>query len=116
MKLITVLIIGFLFWSANVLAAEVHIQLGVDGMSCPFCVFGIEKQLKKIDGVEDVKSDLAEGKFWVRVSGADVLSEDAARLLLEDAGFTLRSFETHVPASKLHQKNKNGENESGQDE
>ncbi len=108
MKLITVLMFSFMLWSANAFAGEVHIQLGVDGMSCPFCVFGIEKQLQKVDGIEDVQSDLAQGKFWVKATGTDVLSEDAARLLLEDAGFSLRSFETHQPASNLHQKNKNG--------
>jgi copper chaperone len=115
-KLLTVLIISFMLWSANVFAGEVHIQLGVDGMSCPFCVFGIEKQLKKINGVEDIKSDLAEGKFWVKATGTDVLSEDNARTLLEDAGFTLRSFEVHEPAGNAHQETANGAGESGQDE
>jgi len=105
-----------MLWGANALAGEAHFLLGVDGMSCPFCVYGIEKQLKKVDGVLEVTADLAQGNIWVEASGADVLSEDSARLLLEDAGFTLRSFEVHNPASYQHEKNERRKNESGQDE
>jgi len=110
-----------LLWGANVLAGETHFLLSVDGMSCPFCVYGIEKQLRKIDGVEDVSTDLARGNIWVEASGADVLSEEGARLLLEEAGFTLRSFEVHKPAQHEpkkdeHGKNQQGKNKSRQDE
>ena len=111
MKLIIVLMTVFMLWSANALAGEVHILLGVDGMNCPFCVYGIEKRLKKIDGVEDVSADLAEGNIWVEATGADVLSEDDARMLLEEAGFTLRAYEVHQGAANEH-----GKNEFRQDE
>ncbi len=116
MKLIIVLMAVFMSWSANALAGEAHYHLGVDGMSCPFCVYGIEKRLKKIDGVENVSADLAQGNIRVEASGADVLTEDNARLLLEDAGFTLRSFEVHHSGSHDHKKDKHGKKESGQDE
>ncbi len=116
MKLMTVLIIVFMLWGTNVLAGEAHFLLGVDGMSCPFCVYGIEKRLRKIDGVEDVSADLVQGNIWVEATGADVLSEDGARLLLEEAGFTLRSFEVHQPAKYEAKKDEHGKNESGQDE
>ena len=116
MKAITVLMTVLMLWGANALAGEVHFLLGVDGVSCPFCVYGIEKQLKKIEGVVGVTADLVQGNIWVEASGADVLSEPDARLLLEDAGFTLRSFEVHKPASNKHEKNESLENASGQDE
>ena len=115
-KLITVLMTVFMLWGANVLAGEAHFLLGVDGMSCPFCVYGIEKRLKKIDGVEDVSADLAQGNIWVEATGADVLSEDSARSLLEDAGFTLRTFEVHQLGKHEPKKDEHGKNESGQDE
>ena len=31
------------------------VTVGVDGMSCPFCAFGVEKRLKKVDGAGSVK-------------------------------------------------------------
>jgi len=95
MKLTTIFMSVLLLWSAHTLAGETHILLGVDGMACPFCAYGIEKQLKKIKGVGDVSTDLPQGKIWVEASGNDVLSEEGARTLLKDAGFTLRSFEMH---------------------
>ena len=110
-KLITVLMMVFMLWSANALTGETHFLLGVDGMSCPFCVYGIEKRLNKIEGVEDVRADLAQGNIWVEATGADVLSEDDARSLLEEAGFTLRSFEVHQATVNEHQKNESGQHE-----
>ena len=116
MKFLTALMMVFLLGGTNVFAGETHFLLGVDGMSCPFCVYGIEKRLRKIEGVEDVRADLAQGNIWVEASGADVLSEDSARLLLEDAGFTLRTFEVHQPGNHEPKKDEHGKNESGQDE
>ncbi len=111
MKLIFPFLATLILWSGALFGGEVHFHLGVDGMSCPFCVYGIEKRLKKIDGVEDVSADLAQGNIWVEATGADVLSEDGARLVLEEAGFTLRSFEVHKP-----EKHEPEKNEAGQDE
>ncbi len=102
MKSIVVLIMALMFWAPVASAAETHILLGVNGMSCPFCVFGIEKQLKKIEGVEAVSTDLPHGEVWVETTGKDVLTEDVARDLLKDAGFTLRSYETHEGAKPDH--------------
>jgi mercuric ion binding protein len=115
-KLITALMTVFMLWSANALAGEVHILLGVDGMSCPFCVYGIEKRLKKIDGIGNVRVDLAQGNIWVEASGADVLSENDARLLLQEAGFTLRAYEVHQGATHEQGENEHGKNEFGQNE
>ena len=111
MKLILPFLATLVLWSSALLAGEAHFLLGVDGMSCPFCVYGIEKRLKKIDGVEEVSADLAQGNIWVEATGADVLSEDGARLVLEQAGFTLRSFEMHKPAKHEAEKNKSGQDE-----
>jgi len=77
-------------------------------MSCPFCVYGIEKRLKNIDGVEEIRTDLARGEIRVDATSADVLSENDARLLLEEAGFTLRSFEVHKPARHEPKKDEHG--------
>jgi mercuric ion binding protein len=110
-KLMPVLMTVLMLWGTSVVAAETHILLGVDGMSCPFCVYGIEKQLKKIDDVGEVRVDLAQGEIWVETTGTDVLSEEDARLLLENAGFTLRSFEVHQPGDHEPEKNESGQHE-----
>lgn len=68
-------------------------ELGVDGLSCPFCVYGIEKELASIDGVETMDVDIENGVLVVHVRPGATLDEGAARRATEDAGFTLRSFE-----------------------
>lgn len=66
--------------------------IGVDGLACPFCAYGIEKQLNRIAGVEVVSTDIESGTVSVTMEEGIVLEESAARKAVEDAGFTLRSF------------------------
>lgn len=47
-------------------AAGTHYEMRVDGLACPFCAYGIEKKLKAIDGVSDIKVDLDKGLVSVK--------------------------------------------------
>ena len=40
-----------LIWNVAAFAAGTEYQLRVDGLACPFCAYGIEKKLKKTEGV-----------------------------------------------------------------
>jgi mercuric ion binding protein len=66
--------------------------LEVNGLGCPFCVFGIEKQLRRIDGVESISTDIKNGTVIVTVQAGVVLDEADAKQAIEDAGFTMRGF------------------------
>ncbi len=62
----------------------------VDGLSCPFCTYGLEKQLKKVAGVESVSIDMKGGKAIVSMHhGVD---DHALRQAVERAGFTARNI------------------------
>ena len=67
--------------------------LGIDGLSCPFCAYGIEKELASLEGVEQLGIDIGEGLVTVHMAEGAVLDETTARKATEDAGFSLRSFE-----------------------
>jgi len=67
-------------------------SLKADGLSCPFCAYGIEKQLGNIAGVESVATDIKSGTVTVSMAAGASLDESAARRAVEKAGFTLRSF------------------------
>ena len=67
--------------------------IGVDGLACPFCAYGIEKQLSRIAGVETVLTDIESGTVAVTMAEGAALEEAAAAKAVDDAGFTLRSFE-----------------------
>ncbi len=78
-----------------------QIQVTVLGMSCPFCAYGVEQKLKKLDGVVELTVELASGlATLVMEDGADV-SNDVLRKTVEDAGFDAakitRNFESEYP-------------------
>ena len=51
------LLVGLAQINAEVSAEErnrVYV-VGIDGLACPFCAYGIEKQIQKLEGVEQVE-------------------------------------------------------------
>ena len=81
-----------LILSASALAAGPQYTLGVKGVACPYCAFGVEKRLNKIDGVEDVVVDIGDSVVRVSMAEGTNLTEPKARKAVEEAGFTLHSF------------------------
>ena len=57
--------------STAALAAPQAYKLRVDGLACPFCAYGIEKQLSRIEGVKQIEVDIRTGTVAViMVDGA----------------------------------------------
>ncbi len=67
----------------------------VDGLACPFCAYGIEKQILALEGVQTVETDIKSGTVTVTMAPGLTLDEDAARKAVEAAGFTMRGFKRH---------------------
>ncbi|MBN8645391.1 MAG: heavy-metal-associated domain-containing protein [Planctomycetes bacterium] len=66
----------------------------VNGMGCPLCATNIDKQLKRVPGVKDVKVDLGSGMVTVGLlPGATHPSPARLGDAVEDAGFTLVKIE-----------------------
>tara|TARA_R110000868_G_scaffold80512_8_gene228771 strand:+ start:158 stop:538 length:381 start_codon:yes stop_codon:yes gene_type:complete len=63
-----------------------------DGLACPFCAYGIEKRVQKLDGVVSVSTDIASGKVIIDVQSETELKEAAVNEAVNKAGFTMRSF------------------------
>lgn len=64
-----------------------------DGLACPFCAYGIEKQIQRIDGVESVSTDIKSGTVVITMTPGRTLEEADAQRAVEAAGFTMRRFE-----------------------
>jgi len=78
-----------LLLSSGAGAADVEVvDIAVQGMSCPFCVYNVEKKLRALDGVETAEVDLKQGR--ARVTMKPGVQTDQARLrqAIIDAGFT----------------------------
>ena len=65
-------------------------DMRVDGVACPYCAYGIEKKLRKIDGVKSVDIDLEQGVVSVCTSDTVAFSDERLTELFNDAGFTYR--------------------------
>ncbi len=81
-----------LFANATVFAKQINLQ--VDGVTCPFCVASSKKQLKKIDGVTSVDSDLENGLIKVCAADDTSLDDDMLKQLFLDQGFVYRGQES----------------------
>jgi len=54
-------------------------NLYVDGLACPFCAYGIEKQLSKIEGVEKIDIDIGAGAVTVTMARGAKLDAPTGR-------------------------------------
>ena len=78
-----------------------QIEVTILGMSCPFCAYGAEQKLKRLEGVEELTVELEAGLATLTmVEGADV-SNEVLQKTVEKAGFEVakitRNFESEYP-------------------
>ncbi|MFQ5535795.1 MAG: heavy-metal-associated domain-containing protein, partial [Sphingomonadales bacterium] len=85
-------VIAVLLSISNLAWAGETYRLKVDGLACPFCAYGIEKELSRLDGVESAKTDIKSGTVIVTMSPGATLDEAAAKRAVKAAGFTMRGF------------------------
>ncbi len=74
-------------------AAPTQYQLRIDGLACPFCAYGIEKELNRTEGVAAIAIDINAGIVTVTMNQGASMTEAKADQIVKDAGFTLRAFE-----------------------
>ncbi len=67
---------------------RVFIKIEIKGLACPYCAFGMEKELKKISGVDSVDIELKEGLAYISTPLAQKPTEEALKKIIEEAGFT----------------------------
>ncbi len=90
----TGLVLGLMLFAATAAVADSHVyKLYVDGLACPFCAYGVEKQVGGLDNVESVDILIDQGIVAVTMASGKTLDEASAKQAISDAGFTLRKFE-----------------------
>ena len=62
--------------------------VAVDGMSCPFCAFGVEKRLKKVEGVGSVTISAKKGTATLVAKAEESIDVEQIPGAIESAGFT----------------------------
>ena len=82
-----IMLFGFGFLDSSQAQVE-NIEIGVDGLACPFCAFGLEKKLKKIKGVGEVKIYVDKGLAVLGHKKEQSIIIDELAAAVKDAGFT----------------------------
>jgi len=72
---------------------KVYVKIEVNGMACPYCAFGMEKELKKVTGVDNVVIELEEGMIYISTPKSKKPEEKNLSLTIKNAGFTPGSIE-----------------------
>lgn len=94
--LMVIALMAFSLMNISLMAQEdtgkTYIQIRVDGLSCPFCAYGLEKKLKKVDGATDLHIELEEGLVSFVVPKDKKPSVESLRKVVTDAGFTPREI------------------------
>ncbi len=78
-----------------------QIEITVLGMSCPFCAYGVQQKLKRLDGVAELEVALETGVATLQLEGDADISNELLDETVEDAGFEVakivRNFESEFP-------------------
>ncbi len=86
-----------------------QIEVTILGMSCPFCVYGVEQKLKRLDGVEELEVVLETGLATLRLEADADISNELLRETVKGAGFEaakiVRNFESEYPDFERNQTN-----------
>ncbi len=69
-----------------------RITLRVDGLSCPFCAYGLEKNLKSLEGVSNLDIKVNDGLAAFDVKAGVTITDEQLKKAVSDAGFTLRNI------------------------
>jgi copper ion binding protein len=79
-----ILSLSFDLWAAGPQVVEINVK----GMTCPFCVYGIEKNLGKLPGVAKVQVSLEKKKARVVMKTGATADVEHIKKAILDAGFT----------------------------
>ena len=74
-----------------------YVKIEVDGLACPFCAYGLEKKLKKIEGVKNLNIELQQGQATFSVPMSKIPTKESLIKIVSDAGFKARkvTFSDH---------------------
>ena len=75
-----------------VLAQITTVTIRVDGLSCPFCAYGLEKKIKAVAGTKEPVINVERGVVTLTPVGDVSIDFDGLREAVKKAGFTPREI------------------------
>ncbi len=72
------------------------VEINVNGMTCPFCVYGLSKNLGKVAGVAKADASLEQKKVRIVLTPDKQPEIDLYKKIIIDAGFTPGEAQIHT--------------------
>lgn len=89
MKPVVIVLVSLLLPLPTLYAADHEVvEITVSGLACPFCAYGLEKNLKKLAEVESATVNLAANSARVTLKTGHKADLAAIREAIVNAGFT----------------------------
>jgi len=108
--IITAVLLGLFTMTLNVSFVSAgqlqKVTLRVDGLACPFCAYGLEKKLKRIDGVKKLDIKINDGLVNMYYKEGAKIDKALITKKVKEAGFTPREITTQAPVAKAEEKAK----------
>ncbi len=97
-KLLVFLLIFFAFSNIEISAQEKnegreYLKIEVNGLSCPFCAYGLEKKLRNgIKDLQDLQIDFKKGFVSFSFVKGNKPEEETLQKIVSDAGFEINKI------------------------
>lgn len=93
MKSLIILLAVFTIGIASTSAQEAKkytgtVKMEVNGLSCPFCAYGLEKNLKEIPAIEKITINVEDAFVTLVIKKGETVLEEDLKKKVKDAGFT----------------------------
>lgn len=77
----------------SVAFAEIkEVEIRIDGLSCPFCVFGLKQQMKKLEAIDRLNISLKNSLARITLKEGSSLNIEDLKNAVKDAGFSVREI------------------------
>lgn len=90
---------------------SIYVKIEINGMACPFCAYGLEKKIRKVDGSSDYYVDINKGYITFNVPRDKKPTEIFLKKLVKEAGFEARKITySSVPIKRDGKENNGNQN------
>jgi copper chaperone CopZ len=80
------------FFSLNVSAQFKSATVGIDGLTCSMCSFGVQKSIEKLKFIQKVKVDLNSNLAYIEFKDGAMVDMNEVIKSIYDAGFSVRNL------------------------
>ena len=105
MKIIALIIVIAVFGTLSSNAQITKVNQEVFGMDCAPCAYGLERGLKKMDGIEKVRVSLNDGKAYLDLTANNNLSLKQIQKEVKVNGFSAKNAEIVLEGQLVKENN-----------